>query len=409
MELREAALHLHRVNRGKIAVAPKVPIRDAADLSLAYSPGVAEPCKEIARDPDLVYDYTNRGNMVAVVSDGTAVLGLGDIGPLAGLPVMEGKAVLFKQFADIDAVPICLATKEIRQLVETVRLLEPTFGGINLEDISGPRCFEVEEQLKAAMNIPVFHDDQHGTAVVCCAGLLNALKVAGKEPSEVRVVVNGAGAAGIAITKMLLQIGITPTRLRLCDKAGILSPDDPGINHYQAELARLTNPTGQKGDLSAALTGADVFIGVSAPNIVTPTMVQSMNERAIIFGMANPIPEIMPELAHAVGALIVGTGRSDLPNQINNLIGFPGIFRGALDVRASTINEPMKVAAVRAIAALVPERELDPTHIIPNPFDRRVVPAVAFAVAEAAMATGVARTPQTREALETAWRQRGIL
>ncbi len=408
MDLREAALQLHRINRGKMAIAPKVQIGDAADLSLAYSPGVAEPCKEIARDPESVYDYTNRGNMVAVVSDGSAVLGLGNIGPLAGLPVMEGKAVLFKQFADIDAFPICLATQDIAQLVQTVRMLEPTFGGINLEDISGPRCFEVEEQLKAAMNIPVFHDDQHGTAVVCCAGLLNALKVVRKEPAGVRVVVNGAGAAGIAITKMLLQIGITPTNLRLCDKSGILAPDDD-LNRYQAELARLTNPGGAKGDLGVALAGADVFIGVSAPNIVSEAMVRSMNERAIIFGMANPVPEIMPELAHAAGAAIVGTGRSDLPNQINNLIGFPGIFRGTLDVRARTINEPMKVAAVRALAALIPEPELSVTNIIPGAFDRRVVPAVALAVAEAAMATGVAAVPRTRAELEVDWRQRGII
>ncbi len=408
MGLREDALELHRANRGKVAVASKVQVRNARDLSLAYSPGVAEPCKEIAADPETVFEYTNRGNMVAVVSDGTAVLGLGDIGPLAGLPVMEGKAVLFKEFAGIDAFPICLDTKNIDEIVQAVRWLEPTFGGINLEDISGPRCFEIEARLQT-LGIPVFHDDQHGTAVVCCAALVNALKVVGKDPAAVKVVVNGAGAAGIAITRMLIQSGITATRIRICDKSGILFPGNTANNPYQEALAKETNPGLEKGTLNEAMAGADVFIGVSAPNIVTPAMVQSMNERAVVFGMANPIPEIMPEAAKAAGAAVVGSGRSDLPNQINNILGFPGIFRGALDVRATVINEAMKVAAARAIAGLVSEAELTVDYIIPKPFDRRVVPAVALAVARAAMETGVARSVKSDAELEQGLRQRGII
>lgn len=408
MSLREDALELHRANRGKIAVTSKVQVGNARDLSLAYSPGVAEPCKEIAADPEAVFEYTNRGNMVAVVSDGTAVLGLGDIGPLAGLPVMEGKAVLFKEFAGIDAFPICLATKNIDEIVQAVRWLEPTFGGINLEDISGPRCFEIEARLQT-LGIPVFHDDQHGTAVVCCAALVNALKVVGKDPAAVKVVVNGAGAAGIAITRMLIQSGITATRIRICDKSGILFPGNTANNPYQEALAKETNPGLEKGTLNEAMAGADVFIGVSAPNIVTPAMVQSMNERAVVFGMANPVPEIMPEAAKAAGAAVVGSGRSDLPNQINNILGFPGIFRGALDVRATTINESMKVAAARAIAGLVPEAELTVDYIIPKPFDRRVVPAVALAVARAAMETGVARSVKSDAELEQDLKQRGII
>ncbi len=409
MSLREEALALHREYRGKLAVVSKVPVRDAHDLSLAYSPGVAEPCKEIAQNAELVYEYTNRGNVVAVISDGTAVLGLGDIGPLAGMPVMEGKAVLFKRFADIDSVPICLDTKDIDQLIQTIRLLEPSFGGINLEDISGPRCFEIEERLKATMQIPVFHDDQHGTAAVVCAALLNALKVVGKTIAGIKVVVNGAGAAGVAITKMLLLVGVTPTNLRLCDRPGILFPNGGTANPYQEELAKLTNPGNERGDLAHALTGADVFIGVSAPNIVSETMVKAMNERAIVFGMANPVPEIMPDRAIAAGALIAGSGRSDLPNQINNIIGFPGIFRGALDVRATQINEAMKVAAIRAIADLIPEHELGVENIIPKAFDRRIVPAVATAVAKAAMATGVAKSSKTVEELQAGFIRRGLL
>lgn len=346
--------------------------------------------------------------MVAVVSDGTAVLGLGDIGPEASLPVMEGKAILFKNFADIDGVPICLATKDVAELVQAVKWLEPTFGGINLEDISGPRCFEIEERLKKVLKIPVFHDDQHGTAVICCAGLLNALKVVGKELAQAKVVVSGAGAAGIAITKMLINIGISPTNIRICDKDGRLYPGGTA-NPYQEQIALLTNPHGEWGSLADALMGADAFIGVSAPGIVSQEMVKSMAPRPIVFGMANPVPEIMPEEALAAGAAVVGSGRSDRQNQVNNLLGFPGIFRGALDVRASEINEAMKMAAVKALAGLVNEAELCAEYVIPKPFDRRVVPAVALAVAQAAIATGVAREPKTEEELKAGLAKRGLL
>ncbi len=407
MGLREESLELHRVNRGKLAVVSKVQVRDGKELSLAYSPGVAEPCKEIAANPVLSYQYTNRGNSVAVVSDGTAVLGLGDIGPEAGLPVMEGKAILFKNFADIDGYPICLATKDVDELVQAVRWLEPTFGGINLEDISGPRCFEIEERLKKALKIPVFHDDQHGTAVICCAGLMNSLKVVGKEIPQAKVVVSGAGAAGIAISKMLINIGITPTKIRICDKDGILHPGGTA-NPYQEQMAVLTNPDGERGSLAQALVGADAFIGVSAPGIVSQAMVKSMAPRAIVFGMANPVPEIMPDEALAAGAAVAGSGRSDMLNQINNLLGFPGIFRGALDVRASEINEAMKMAATKAIAELVTPTELSAEYVIPKPFDRRVVPAVALAVSLAAIATGVAREPKTLEELKAGLTKRGL-
>lgn len=408
MNLREEALELHRVNRGKLGVVSKVPVRNAKELSLAYSPGVAEPCKEIAADPVLSYQYTNRGNTVAVVSDGTAVLGLGDIGPEAGLPVMEGKAVLFKNFADIDGFPICLATKDVAELVQAVKWLEPTFGGINLEDISGPRCFEIEERLKKALSIPVFHDDQHGTAVICCAGLMNALKVVGKELAQAKVVVSGAGAAGIAISKMLINIGIKPTNIRICDKDGRLYPGG-AANPYQEQMALQTNPNGERGGLADALMGADAFIGVSAPGIVSQAMVKSMAPQPIIFGMANPVPEIMPDEALAAGAAVVGSGRSDMQNQVNNLLGFPGIFRGALDVRASEINEAMKMAAVKALAGLITETELCAEYVIPKPFDRRVVPTVALAVAQAAMATGVAREPKTVEELKVGLAARGLI
>ena len=401
MNLRDEALELHRVNRGKLGVVSKVPVRNAKELSLAYSPGVAEPCKEIAADPVLSYQYTNRGNTVAVVSDGTAVLGLGDIGPEAGLPVMEGKAVLFKNFADIDGFPICLATKDVDELVQAVKWLEPTFGGINLEDISGPRCFEIEERLVQALNIPVFHDDQHGTAVICCAGLMNALKVVGKELAQAKVVVSGAGAAGIAISKMLINIGIRPTNIKICDKDGRLYPGGTA-NPYQEQMALQTNPDGERSGLADALMGADAFIGVSAPGIVSQAMVKSMAPQPIIFGMANPVPEIMPDEALAAGAAVVGSGRSDMQNQVNNLLGFPGIFRGALDVRASEINEAMKMAAVKALAGLVTETELCAEYVIPKPFDRRVVPTVALAVAQAAMATGVAREPRLLKNLRRA-------
>jgi malate dehydrogenase (oxaloacetate-decarboxylating) len=409
MNLQKEALELHRTYHGKLAVVSKVEINNAADLSLAYSPGVAEPCKEIAAHPELCYDLTNRANAVAVVSDGTAVLGLGNIGPEAAMPVMEGKAVLFKRFADIDAYPVCLGTTEIEQVIQAVKWLEPTFGGINLEDISGPRCFEIENALKKAMKIPVFHDDQHGTAVICSAALANALKVVGKDITEAKVVVNGAGAAGIAITKMLMNIGVTPTNIRICDKTGLLYPGTSLINNYQEEMAAKTNPHAKQGNLADVLAGADAFIGVSAPGIVSREMVRSMAPKAVIFGMANPVPEIMPDEALAAGAAVVGTGRSDHPNQINNLLGFPGIFRGALDVRAVAINDAMKVAASKALSGLIPEGELSAQNIIPKPFDKRVVPVVALAVAESAMETGVAKTPKTREELQTGLKERGLL
>lgn len=409
MNLQKEALELHRTYHGKLAVVSKVEINNAADLSLAYSPGVAEPCKEIAAHPELCYDLTNRANAVAVVSDGTSVLGLGNIGPEAAMPVMEGKAVLFKRFADIDAYPVCLGTTEIEQVIQAVKWLEPTFGGINLEDISGPRCFEIENALKKAMKIPVFHDDQHGTAVICSAALANALKVVGKDITEAKVVVNGAGAAGIAITKMLMNIGVTPTNIRICDKTGLLYPGTSLINNYQEEMAAKTNPHAKQGNLADVLAGADAFIGVSAPGIVSREMVRSMAPKAVIFGMANPVPEIIPDEALAAGAAVVGTGRSDYPNQINNLLGFPGIFRGALDVRAVAINDAMKVAASKALSGLIPEGELSAQNIIPKPFDKRVVPVVALAVAESAMETGVAKTPKTREELQTGLKERGLL
>ncbi len=409
MSLREEALALHKEHHGKIAVTSKVQVRDGKELSLAYSPGVAEPCKEIARNPLLSYDYTNRGNMVAVVSDGTAVLGLGDIGPEAGLPVMEGKAILFKNFADIDAFPICLGTKKVEEVIQAVKWLEPTFGGVNLEDISGPRCFEIEERLKASMSIPVFHDDQHGTAVVCVAGLWNALKVVRKDISKIRMVMNGAGAAGISIAKLLIACGLLPENLSICDKNGLLYPGSNPDNSYMEKMAGLTNPQGRKGTLADVLAGADAFIGVSAANIVSAEMVKTMAPGAVIFAMANPAPEVMPEIALGAGAAIVGTGRSDYPNQINNVLGFPGIFRGTLDVRAKEINEPMKVAAAKAMANIVATDELAVDYIIPKPFDRRVVPAVALAVAKAAMDSGVAGTPKTEKELIEGLKKRGLL
>ncbi|HEX3045360.1 MAG TPA: malic enzyme-like NAD(P)-binding protein, partial [Bacillota bacterium] len=357
MGLREDAMELHRTNQGKVAVVSKVKVADARDLSLAYSPGVAEPCKEIEKNPALSYELTNRGNMVAVVSDGTAVLGLGDIGALAGLPVMEGKAILFKTFADVDAFPICLATKEVAEVVQAVRWLEPTFGGVNLEDISGPRCFAIEEALKQSLEIPVFHDDQHGTAVVCFAAMINALKVVRKEIGAVKIVVNGAGAAGISITRLLKAAGAEYTNIRICDSKGVLYPSKDPNNKYKEEIARLTNPQGQQGGLKDVMVGADVFIGVSVANVVTREMVQSMAPHPVIFGLANPVPEIMPDEAFQAGAAVVGTGRSDYPNQVNNVLGFPGIFRGTLDVRASEINEEMKVAAAQAIASLITDAE----------------------------------------------------
>jgi malate dehydrogenase (oxaloacetate-decarboxylating) len=390
LSLREEALHMHRVNKGKLESKSKVEVRNAEDLSLAYSPGVAEPCKVIYDKPETVYDYTMKGNMVAVVSDGTAVLGLGNIGPEASLPVMEGKAVLFKSFAGVDAFPICLNTTDVDKIVETVKLLEPTFGGVNLEDIAAPNCFEIEERLKKETNIPVFHDDQHGTAIVTVAGLVNALKIVGKKMSEIKVVANGAGAAGIAIIKLLYRYGVRD--IIMCDSKGaIYEGRSQGMNSIKDEVAKFTNRDRIEGGLSDVLKDADVFIGVSVAGALTEEMVSSMKEDPIIFAMANPIPEIMPELAKAAGAKVVGTGRSDFPNQVNNVLAFPGIFRGALDVRATHINEKMKQAAVEAIAGLISESELNADYVIPGPFDKRVAPAVAAAVAKTAMETGVAR------------------
>jgi malate dehydrogenase (oxaloacetate-decarboxylating) len=390
MSLRDDALKLHRDNRGKLEVVGKVEVKDQAGLSLAYTPGVAEPCKDIAEDPEKVYEYTVKGNMVAVVTDGTAVLGLGNIGPAAALPVMEGKALLFKSFAGVDAFPICLNTTDVDKIVEIVTMLEPVFGGINLEDIAAPACFEVEKKLKERMSIPIFHDDQHGTAVIVLAALLNALKITGKELAELSVVINGAGAAGIAIAKIMLSAGIE--NIVICDRKGIIYKGRPeGMNWAKEEMAEVTNKENKKGDLAAALVGADVFIGVSTANVVTPEMVESMNKDPIIFALANPVPEIDPKVAKEAGARVVGTGRSDYPNQINNVLAFPGIFRGALDVRATDINEEMKLAAARALAEIIPEEELSADYIIPKPFDPRVAPAVARAVAEAARESGVAR------------------
>lgn len=389
MSLRDDALEFHRAAKGKIAVHSKVPCASVSDLALAYTPGVAEPCREIEKNPDDVYEYTAKGNLVAVVTDGTAVLGLGDIGALASIPVMEGKAILFKNFAGIDAFPIAVTSKEPSVIVDTVARIEPVFGGINLEDISAPRCFEVEERLKKILKIPVFHDDQHGTAVVALAALINALKVVGKRFDQVKVAVSGAGAAGIAVTKFLYSFGVKDAIL--CDSRGIISRGRPDLNPAKRAIAESTNPRNLQGSLADAMAGADVFLGLSVAGIVTPAMVESMNRDAIVFAMANPVPEIMPDLALAAGARVVATGRSDFPNQVNNVLGFPGIFRGALDVRASDINEAMKVAASRAIAGLVES----PTEscVIPSPLDRRVVPAVAAAVARAAIETGVARVP----------------
>ena len=390
MTLREEALHMHRVNKGKLESKSKVPVRNARDLSLAYSPGVAEPCKEIYDKPETVYDYTMKGNMVAVVSDGTAVLGLGNIGPEAALPVMEGKAVLFKSFAGVDAFPICLNTTDIDKIVETVKLLEPTFGGVNLEDIAAPNCFAIEERLKKETNIPVFHDDQHGTAIVTVAGLVNALKISGKKMNEIKVVANGAGAAGIAIIKLLYSYGVRD--IIMCDTKGAIYEGRPiGMNAIKEEVAKFTNRDNVKGTLAEAINGADVFIGVSVAGALTAEMIQTMNSDPVIFAMANPVPEIMPDEAKAAGALVIGTGRSDFPNQVNNVLAFPGIFRGALDARATHINEKMKVAAVNAIAGLITEDELSCDYVIPGPFDSRVAPEVAAAVAKAAMETGVAR------------------
>jgi malate dehydrogenase (oxaloacetate-decarboxylating) len=408
MSLREEALHMHRVSKGKLETVSKVPVRDAKDLSLAYSPGVAEPCKEIYDKPETVYDYTMKGNMVAIVSDGTAVLGLGNIGPEAALPVMEGKAVLFKSFAGVDAFPICLATTDIDKIVETVKLLEPTFGGVNLEDIAAPNCFEIEERLKRETNIPIFHDDQHGTAIVTVAGLVNALKIVGKKVNEIKVVANGAGAAGIAIIKLLYSFGVRD--IIMCDTKGAIYEGRPnGMNAIKDEVAKFTNRENLKGSLEDVIKGADVFIGVSVAGALTKEMVESMNSDSIIFAMANPVPEIMPDDAKSAGAKVIGTGRSDFPNQVNNVLAFPGIFRGALDVRATHINEAMKVAAVEAIASLIDENELNADYVIPGPFDPRVAPEVAAAVARAAMDTGVARIKVDPEEIKEKTRKLAII
>ena len=389
MDKREFALKQHEEWAGKIEVISRAKIETPEDLSVAYTPGVAEPCVEISKDVDLSYKYTRRGNMVAVVTDGTAVLGLGDIGPEAGMPVMEGKCALFKTFADVDAFPLCVRSKDVDDIVKTVSLLAGSFGGVNLEDISAPRCFEIERKLKECCDIPIFHDDQHGTAVVTAAALINALKLVGKNLDDIKVVTSGAGAAGIAIIKLLVSLGLK--NVVMCDRHGAIYKGRDNLNKEKEEMAEICNQNMEKGTLAEVLKGADVFIGVSAPGTVTEEMVQSMADKPILFPMANPVPEIMPDLAKKAGAAVVGTGRSDFPNQINNVLGFPGIFRGALDVRAKDINDEMKVAAAYAIAGLVEEDKLSPDYIIPNAFDKRVSKAVAEAVAEAARKTGVAR------------------
>lgn len=388
--LRDKALHVHKVNKGKLTTHSKIPVTNAEELSLAYSPGVAEPCKEIHDRVETVYDYTMKGNMVAVVSDGSAVLGLGNIGAEAALPVMEGKSVLFKSFAGVDSFPICLGTQEVEEIVQTVKLMEPTFGGVNLEDIAAPKCFIIEERLKKETNIPIFHDDQHGTAIVTVAGLINALKLVGKSFSDIKVVANGAGAAGIAIIKLLYFFGVRD--MIMCDSRGAIYEGRPaGMNEVKERVATFTNQAKKSGSLEEMLEGADVFIGVSVGGALTKEMVEKMNDDPIIFAMANPEPEIMPEVAKAAGAKVIGTGRSDFPNQVNNVLAFPGIFRGALDVRATRINEKMKVAAANAIASLISESELHEDYVIPAPFDPRVAPIVAKSVATAAMESGVAR------------------
>lgn len=391
MDTNERALQLHEKHRGKIEVVSKVPVKTREDLSLAYTPGVAEPCRRIHENEEDVYKYTSKGNMVAVVSDGSAVLGLGNIGAKAALPVMEGKAILFKSFAGVDAFPICLDTQDTEEIVKAVKLLAPTFGGINLEDIAAPRCFEIEEKLKKELDIPVFHDDQHGTAVCVLAGLINAHKVVKKELKESAIVINGAGAAGIAIGKILLSYGVK--KLYMVDKNGIINKNAPEtmLNWAHEEIAEVTNPDLKQGDLAAALKGADVFIGVSRPGLVTKEMVAAMNKDAIVFAMANPTPEIFPDEAKAGGAAIVGTGRSDFPNQVNNVLVFPGLFKGALSVRAKEINEAMKLAAAEALAGIIPENELSDTNVLPFALDPRVADIVAEAVAQAARDTGAAR------------------
>lgn len=389
MSIYEEALKFHEEKKGKIEVISRVDVESSKDLSLAYTPGVAQPCIEIHKNPDLAYKYTRKWNTIAVVSDGTAVLGLGDIGPLASLPVMEGKAVLFKKFADVDAFPIVLNTKDVDEIVDTIIKISPSFGGINLEDISAPRCFEIESKLKEKLDIPVFHDDQHGTAIVCLAALINSLKIVNKKLEEIKIVINGAGAAGSSICKLLLSYGAK--NIIMCDKVGALYDGIENVDNAKKELAKITNPNNEKGNLNDVIVNADVFIGVSAPNVLSQEMVKTMNKDAIIFAMANPTPEIFPQDAKLAGARIVGTGRSDFPNQINNVLAFPGIFRGALDARATIINEEMKIAAALAIAESVTDEELNEDYIIPKAFDLNVQKRVAKSVYETAIKSNVAK------------------
>lgn len=389
MNYAQESLELHRKLKGKLDIVSRLPITNKTDLSLAYTPGVAQPCVEIHRNPEESYELTGRGNLVAVVTDGTAVLGLGDIGPEAAMPVMEGKCILFREFAGVNAFPICLATKDVDEIIRTVECMAPTFGGINLEDISAPRCFEIERRLKERLSIPVFHDDQHGTAIVVLAGLINALKLTGKKKETARVVISGAGSAGISICRLLMSHGFRD--IVMTDKCGALAPGESFMNPAQQEMAAVTNPRQERGPLETIIKDKDIFVGVSAPGIATSAMISTMAPDSIVFAMANPVPEIMPDEAKAGGARVVATGRSDFPNQINNLLAFPGIFRGALDVRASDINEDMKMAAAVAIAGLVTDEELSEDCIIPNPLDKRVSTAVARAVGEAAVRSEVAR------------------
>ena len=386
MDKRDIALKLHRENKGKLEVVSKVPVTNGEELSLAYTPGVAEPCKEIAKNKEDVYLYTAKGNTVAVITDGSAVLGLGDIGPEASLPVMEGKSILFKEFGNIDSIPICIDSNDVEDIIKTVKLISPSLGGINLEDISAPRCFEIEERLKAELDIPVFHDDQHGTAVVVLAGILNSVRLLDKDMSELKIVVNGSGAAGIAITKLLLKVGVGD--VILCDTKGAIYEGRDNMNSTKVEMASITNRGKESGTLSDVIVGKDVFVGVSAPNSLTQAMVKTMGKDAVVFALSNPVPEIYPDHAKAAGARIVATGRSDFPNQINNVLAFPGIFRGALDIRAKAITDEMKIAAAEAIASIVQYDELSEDYIIPDPFNREVVKRVAKAVEFAAMESG---------------------
>ncbi|WP_122643088.1 NAD(P)-dependent malic enzyme [Luxibacter massiliensis] len=376
----EKALQMHEQWRGKLETTAKAHVNTREDLAIAYTPGVAEPCKAIAKDPEAAYTYTIKSNTIAVVSDGSAVLGLGNIGARAAMPVMEGKAVLFKEFGGVNAVPICLDTQDTEEIIKTVANIAPAFGGINLEDISAPRCFEIEDRLKELLDIPVFHDDQHGTAIVVLAGIINALKVTGRQKKSCKVVINGAGSAGVAITNLLLTYGFTD--IILCDSKGIVSPSAPNLNWIKKKMAEITNPRGITGKLADAMKGADIFVGVSAPNILSKEMVETMNEDSIIFALSNPVPEIMPDVAKAGGAKVIGTGRSDFPNQVNNVVAFPGIFKGALEGRAPQITEDMKLATAKAIAGLVSDDELDENHILPEAFDPRVSEAVSRAVKE---------------------------